>query len=171
MPDPPPHGDEHLRQLLSRKDLASARQRIALGRRLGLAENEVLALAHIARHGQLTPSALGRLLGLSSGGVTTLVQRLERAGHVERADNPRDGRSNLLRLTPETIRTVGLALASFVADLDRLAAALDDEERTVVESFLQRVAELAEDHAARLEAMADAEARAASAVALPGLWG
>ena len=107
MPAPHHHGDEHLRQLLSRKDLASARQRIALGRRLGLAENEVLALAYLARHGELTPSALGRLLGLSSGGATTLAQRLERAGHVERADNPQDGRSNLLHLTPGTVTRLG----------------------------------------------------------------
>jgi DNA-binding MarR family transcriptional regulator len=171
MPAPHHHGDEHLRQLLSRKDLASARQRIALGRRLGLAENEVLALAHLARNGELTPSSLGRLLGLSSGGATTLVQRLERGGHVERAENPRDGRSNLLRLTPETVRAAGLALAPFVADLDRLAAALTAEERAVIGGFLQRVAELAEDHAGRLEAAADAEARAAMTVALPGLWG
>lgn len=171
MPDPHHHGDEQLRRLLSRKDLASARQRIALGRRLGLAENEVLALAHLARHGQLTPSALGRLLGLSSGGATTLVQRLERAGHIERADNPRDGRSNLLRLAPETVRTVGLALAPFVADLDRLAASLPADERAVIGRFLSVVAELAEDHADRLEAAADADARATGTVALPGLWG
>ena len=171
MPAPHHHGDEHLRQLLSRKDLASARQRIALGRRLGLAENEVLALAHLARHGELTPSALGRLLGLSSGGATSLVQRLERAGHVERAENPQDGRSNLLHLTPETVHAVGLALAPFVADLDRVAADLADEERAAVGRFLGRVADLAEEHAARLEAVAEAEARAAAAVALPGLWG
>ena len=171
MPASQHHGDEHLRQLLSRKDLASARQRNALGRRLGLAENEVLALAHLARHAELTPGALGRLLGLSSGGATTLVQRLERAGHIERASHPRDGRSNLLRLSPGTVRAAGLALAPFVADLDRLAAALTPEERAVVGGFLERVADLAEDHAGRLEAAADAEDRAAASVSLPGLWG
>lgn len=171
MPDHHHHGDEQIRQSLSRKDLASARQRIALGRSLGLAENEVLALAHLARHGELTPTGLGRLLGLSSGGATTLVQRLERAGHLTRAGNPRDGRSNLLRLAPATVRLVGLALAPMVADLDRVSAGLTDEERQAIARYLERVAELAEDHAARLEAAADAEARAAVAIALPGLWG
>jgi DNA-binding MarR family transcriptional regulator len=73
------HGADGLRQLLNRKDLAGARQRAALGRSFGVTENEILALAHLARHGVLTPSALGRLLALSSGGATTLVQRLERA--------------------------------------------------------------------------------------------
>jgi hypothetical protein len=58
-----------------------------------------------------------------------------------------------------------------VADLDRVTADLSDDERAAVGRFLARVAELAEEHAARLEAAADAEARAATAVALPGLWG
>ena len=171
MPAPPPVGENTLRQLLSRKDLASARQRAALGRSLGLAENEVLALAHLARHGELTPSALGRLLMLSSGGATALVQRLERAGHVKRAGNPHDGRSNLVRLTVTTVRSVGLALAPLVGDLDRLDAGLPDDERAAIARYLEQVAALTEEHADRLEAAADAEARATEAIVLPGLWG
>jgi DNA-binding MarR family transcriptional regulator len=171
MPDPQPDGEITLRQLLSRKDLASARQRTALGRSLHLTENEVLALAHLARHGELTPTALGRLLMLSSGGATALVQRLERAGHVKRAGNPHDGRSNLVRLTPTTVRSVGLALAPLAGDLDRLDAGLSAGERAAIAGYLERAAALTEEHADRLEAAAETEAQAAEAIALPGLWG
>lgn len=171
MATPTRYGDDVLRQLQNRRDLAGARQRAALGRMLGLAENEVLALAHLARHGALTPSALGRLLSLSSAGATSLAQRLERAGHVKRTEHPKDRRSTLLRLTPATVRRVGHALAPLVADLDRLSAELGEEGRLIVGGFLERAAELAETHADRLETAAADEARSAAEIALPGLWG
>jgi DNA-binding MarR family transcriptional regulator len=160
-----------LRQALSRKELANARQRMALGRMLGIADNEVLALAHLARHGTLTPSALGRLLGLSSGGATTLVQRLERGGHVVRTMNPDDGRSSLLRLTAATAQAVSQALAPLVADIDRLASDLTPDERDAITRFLGAAAEIVEDHASRLEATLEDDSEAKVTLALPGLWG
>ena len=92
--------DETIRQLLNRRDLASARHRSAISRRLGLSESEMLAVAHLAQRGRLSPSELAELLDLSSGGVTALVQRLELAGHVERQAHPTDRRSVLLELSP-----------------------------------------------------------------------
>ena len=41
---------ETIRQLLNRRDLASARHRAAMSRRLGLSESEMLAVAHLAQH-------------------------------------------------------------------------------------------------------------------------
>jgi DNA-binding MarR family transcriptional regulator len=160
-----------LRESLSRKELANARQRMALGRMLGIADNEVLALAHLARHGTLTPSGLGRLLGLSSGGATTLVQRLERGGHVVRTVNPEDGRSSLLRLTSATANAVSQALAPLVADIDRFASDFTADERAAITRFMDGAAEIVEDHATRIEAALEDDARATVALALPGLWG
>lgn len=74
--DSPPPTDPTLRRLLNRRELAAARHRSALSRRLGLTESEMLAVAHLAQRGQLPPSELGALLGLSSGGVSALVARL-----------------------------------------------------------------------------------------------
>src|SRR5688572_31374156 len=94
---------ETIRQLLNRRDLASARHRAAMSRRLGLSESEMLAVAHLAQHGRLSPSALGQLLDLSSGGITALVQRLEGAGHLVRRRHPTDRRSVLVELSDELV--------------------------------------------------------------------
>lgn len=56
-----------IRAALHRKALADARQRVALARRLGFTESEVLAIQHLARAGELTPGQLGAQLQLSSG--------------------------------------------------------------------------------------------------------
>jgi MarR family transcriptional regulator, organic hydroperoxide resistance regulator len=50
--------------------------------------------------GPMTPGALARWSGLSSGGVTVVLDRLESAGYVRRRPNPDDRRSVLIHLQP-----------------------------------------------------------------------
>jgi DNA-binding MarR family transcriptional regulator len=159
-----------IRAALHRKALADARQRSALARRLGLTDSEVLAVQHLARAGELTPGQLGALLQLSSGGTTGLLHRLERAGHVSRHANPRDGRSAVVRLTPEIAAWATAAWAPYVAEIDALASSLAEGEQEVVRRFLDSAAQAAEGHADRLVRDADATAHDALAVPLPALW-
>jgi DNA-binding MarR family transcriptional regulator len=167
-----PTPDQTIRQLLNRRDLAAARHRAAIGHRLGLAHSEMLDVAHLAQSGQLTPSALGELLDLSSGAVTALVQRLEGAGHVVRKPHPTDGRSVLVELAPALVARAGRAFGPLVGDLERVSGELSDAEREVVRRFLARAAALSEAHAERARAELDARAGAsATAAPVPGLWG
>jgi MarR family transcriptional regulator, organic hydroperoxide resistance regulator len=48
--------------------------------------------------GPMTPGALAQWSGLSSGGVTVVLDRLESAGYVRREPNPDDRRSLLIHL-------------------------------------------------------------------------
>jgi MarR family transcriptional regulator, organic hydroperoxide resistance regulator len=50
--------------------------------------------------GPMTPGALAQWSGLSSGGVTVVLDRLESAGYVRREPNPKDRRSVLIHLQP-----------------------------------------------------------------------
>ena len=50
--------------------------------------------------GPMTPGALAQWSGLSSGGVTVVLDRLESAGYVRRKPNPDDRRSLLIHLQP-----------------------------------------------------------------------
>ena len=160
-----------IRRSLTRKDLAASRHRSAAGRMLGLSENELLALQLLSLAGRLTPSALGAQLRLTSGGTTALVHRLERAGHLTRESHPHDGRSTLLRLTPRSEEEATAAFAPLVAELDRLADELSEQDRAVVDGFLERVAEAAERHADEVARAADDRRRAPIGEPVPGLWG
>jgi DNA-binding MarR family transcriptional regulator len=159
-----------IRAALLRKALADAAQRAALARRLGLIDRDVLAVQHLARSGELTPGQLGARLQLSSGGTTGLVQRLQRAGQVVRDDHPDDRRSAVLRLTPQIQGWAAEAWAPLVAEIDMLVEELSLTEASVVRCFLESVADAAERHAFRLSAAAEAAARDALTVLLPGLW-
>lgn len=161
---------ELIRAALLRKGLADARQRAALARRLDVTDSEVVAIQHLARAGELTPGRLGALLQLSSGGVTGLIQRLERAGHVTRHPNARDRRSAVVWLSQATAAHASELWAPFVEEIDQRVRDLSEPEGEVVGRFLEATADAAERHADRLARDADVAAQDRLAVPLPPLW-
>ncbi|PZE32435.1 hypothetical protein DEJ21_16450 [Curtobacterium sp. MCSS17_006] len=80
-------------------------------------------------HG-VTPKQAGEYLELTTGAMTSLIDRLEKHGHLERRPNPEDRRSVLLHLTPSgtaVAREVGAvysqAFQQVVAPADRAVVA------------------------------------------------
>ncbi|PZE38589.1 hypothetical protein DEJ25_11465 [Curtobacterium sp. MCPF17_011] len=65
----------------------------------------------------VTPKQAGEHLELSTGAMTSLIDRLERHGHIRRGPNPDDRRSLLLRLTPS-----GAAVAQQIGGVYSAAA-------------------------------------------------
>src|SRR4051812_33751009 len=84
-----------LRQLV----LASIRFRRTLALELNVGETEITALAYLRQSGELTPRELAAMLGLTSGSMTGLVDRLEAAGYAARRPHPEDRRSVLVSAT------------------------------------------------------------------------
>jgi DNA-binding MarR family transcriptional regulator len=160
---------ELIERLLYRRDVAIARQRATLARSLGLTDVEMLALVHVREQRALAPAQIARLLDLSSGGATALVQRLERAGHVVRTPHPTDRRSTLIRLSDQTAGRLAEAQAGFTAGLERTIAPLAETERVTVARFFFDLTALTEEIGAvarsRPEPATDAAARP-----VPSLW-
>ncbi|MET9315109.1 MarR family winged helix-turn-helix transcriptional regulator [Kribbella sp. NPDC003505] len=83
--------------------LVAEGQRIAhvFAQRHGVHGTDVEALVRILVAGErgrpLTAGQLAAELGLTTGSVTTLLDRLERAGHVQRERDPADRRRVILR--------------------------------------------------------------------------
>jgi DNA-binding MarR family transcriptional regulator len=67
----------------------------------------------IGAEGPWTPTGLAERLVMPLSTVIFRVKRLERRGHAERLPNPDDGRSFLVRLTPEGQRLLDLARPAF----------------------------------------------------------
>jgi DNA-binding MarR family transcriptional regulator len=80
--------------------LGFERYREAVADELGIGPTEVVALGFLYHGGPHTPSDIGQRLGLTSGSVTALLDRLEGAAFVTRSPNPDDRRSLLATLTP-----------------------------------------------------------------------
>jgi DNA-binding MarR family transcriptional regulator len=67
----------------------------------------------VGADGPLTPTRMAEILDLPLSTVIFRARRLERRGHAERVDNPDDGRSFLIRLTPKGRRLLNQARPRF----------------------------------------------------------
>ena len=68
-----------------------------LADRLGINPIDYQVLNLLDLFGPATPGDLAQLTGLSSGGMTVVIDRLEQAHYIEREHNPRDRRSVIVR--------------------------------------------------------------------------
>ena len=59
---------------------------------LGLAPTDLVGMCLLQLHGPAAPGWLAEMTGLSTGAVTGMVDRLERAGYATRAQDPQDRR-------------------------------------------------------------------------------
>lgn len=95
-PDPPgsPGPGEDLGRALS---TAVVLFHEAVASRLGLSAAEWRCLELLDREGPSTAGRLAERSGFTTGAITGIVDRLERAGYVRREPNPRDRRSVIVR--------------------------------------------------------------------------
>ena len=78
----------------------NARAIAAISSAHGISPTDMRALSFVSIHDAATPKAVAEHLGMTTGSLTTLADRLEAAGFLERTANPGDRRSLLLKLTP-----------------------------------------------------------------------
>src|ERR1700694_5270923 len=65
----------------------------------GLNRTDLHALEIVSRTGSLTPTELAQALRFTTGGVTTVIDRLERAGYVRRLPDSSDRRRVIVEAT------------------------------------------------------------------------
>ena len=75
---------------------------------------------------------------VSSGTMTNRIDQLEKAGLVERLDNPEDRRGVLIALTPQGLKRVDAAVTDHVANQQRLVAGIEPDEREALDALLRK---------------------------------
>ena len=135
---------------LQRFGLARDQMRSALASGAGISPTDLDALEHLEAAGPLTQRELGTRLALTSGAITMLVDRLERAGWVRRRPHPSDRRSVLVELCAQAAERAPAGLAAYHARIKAIAAGVPAAHREAVASFLQAAAEAAAEAAADL---------------------
>jgi DNA-binding MarR family transcriptional regulator len=105
---------------------------------------------------RMSPTELSEIVVRSSGGMTQILDRLERAGLVARAPDPADRRKVLVALTAEGLRTADAANARYASERERLLAGLSPGEVEQLDDAIHRLlavmsAEAAGDRAVALE--------------------
>jgi DNA-binding MarR family transcriptional regulator len=104
----------------------------------GLNRTDQRALDLISGLGPLTATALASALGLTTGGITTVIDRLEQAGYAQRRADPADRRRVLVEPTALTAARAAEVFGPLIRGTEQLAASYSDAELTVVLDFLDR---------------------------------
>src|SRR6476646_11327087 len=124
---------------LSRIGPHLARRQDEVFGRFGLNRGEVGALSALRTAGppyRLSPTRLAKGLLLSSAGITSRIDRLERRGFVRRLDDPDDRRGVIIELTDEGRDLVDAAVAANSASDRELLERLDPGEVEQLEGLL-----------------------------------
>lgn len=127
---------------LSRIGPLLARRQEAVFGEFGLGRGEVGALSALRIAGpphRLSPTRLGKGLMLSSAGVTSRIDRLERRGLVRRLPDPNDRRGVIVELTDQGLEVVDTAVAALTKSDRELLARLDQEELRQLEVLLRKL--------------------------------
>ena len=122
---------ERLQRLMDAGSAAPA----AVARRAGLSPSELHALRHLSR-GPMGPADLARALGVTTAAASGVVDRLEGNGHAQRRPHTADGRRTEVHLTDSGRAEAVGHLAPMFGALAALDASLSDEEREIVDRYL-----------------------------------
>jgi DNA-binding MarR family transcriptional regulator len=113
----------------------------AVAEAVGLSSSELLAMDVISRSGPVTAGRLAQELRLTTGAITGLVDRLERAGFARRTDDPGDRRRVLVQATPDEQRVAEL-YRPLARGLQQALKRYSDQDLESINGFLRRFREL-----------------------------
>lgn len=107
---------------------------------LEICGSDFAILEALFHKGALPVNEIGRKVLLTSGSITTAVDRLEQKGLVRRRAHGTDRRARVVHLTPSGKRLIAKAYADHAADMERLAAAsLERKERQTLIRLLKQI--------------------------------
>lgn len=124
----------------------------AVAATLGLDATALRCVGFAWNEPDLTPGRLAELTGLTSGAVTGVLDRLERAGFIDRIADPTDRRRTLIRVSHARGRELGAAYEPLKRATEQVLAPLEERERTWLATALTQLGDVVAADTARLHA-------------------
>lgn len=126
-----PPGSAALRRLIA--EAVGAHEAVAAS--LGMNPTDLRCLELLGLESEATPSRLAELLGLTTGAVTGILDRLERTGFVRREADPADRRRVFVRPVPERMAEIAARYEPFGRRLRALGAESRDPVSALAEAL------------------------------------
>ncbi len=137
----------------------------AAAARIEMTDTDIQVLDLLENAGEASAGQLADLMGVSTGTLTGILNRLEKAGLIQRERDPHDGRRVIVRLTSgrDDNHEVGPLFASIGQAWEDLASHYDAEQLALLQEFLQRSNTIAREEIARLREAPEGEEEVFSA--------
>ena len=127
--------------------------------RLGVSDSDVEALEMLLDSGSATAGRLAELMGLTTGAVTRVIDRLEQGGYVRRIPDPADRRRVIVEVVPEKITALQAMIGNVARAGSQEVARYSDAQLALIGEFLGRMAEVTHAEAEKLREEPPAAAR------------
>jgi DNA-binding MarR family transcriptional regulator len=118
-------------------------QHKTIAQRFGLHTTDLECLDLIYMRGTASAGELAKATGLSTGATTTLIDRLERAGYVERVHDRADRRRVNVRIRAEAAAPIKAVYEPMEAQMFELWSRYTPQQLEVIADFLDRSTDLA----------------------------
>ncbi|MER6225990.1 MarR family winged helix-turn-helix transcriptional regulator [Streptomyces sp. 900105755] len=130
-----------------------------LARRLGVSVTDLTCFAFVLEAGDalLTAGDLAARAHVTTGAVTGILNRLERAGYVTRRPDPDDRRRVRVAAVPEAVTRVEAVYAGHYARLTELFADYTPDELAILTDWFTRATTLAHEYLEKLNRNDSAE--------------
>jgi len=128
------HVQQALRALSSEIDHLDA----LAAERYGLNRTDLHCLELLGRAGTITPTALAAALGFTTGGVTTVIDRLDQAGYARRRPDPIDRRRLVVEATDLLASRDEEIFGRLIASTTALISSYSDSQLRTIFDFLDR---------------------------------
>ena len=119
--------------------------------RLGISATDLQCLTIVEQGGGVTAGRLATESGLTTGAVTSVVDRLERAGYARRVPHRTDRRKVNVEVTPAFYARAEEIWGPIASDWERrLGARFSADQLTTIADFLEQAGALAARHSERI---------------------
>jgi DNA-binding MarR family transcriptional regulator len=116
----------------------------AIAAHFGINATDLKCWDILSQTGPITAGRLAELTGMDTGSMTTVVDRLERAGFARREKDPRDRRRVIVRSLAEREAEIGRFYARLTEPMTALAADYTERELAAVVGYLGRTVAILE---------------------------
>jgi DNA-binding MarR family transcriptional regulator len=125
----------------------------AIADHLGMNRTDMRCVDLIDQAGGMTAGELARAAGLTTGAVTAVVDRLERAGIARRVPDPGDRRRVRIEATPKLWELTGPLMGPFIEESQVILEDYSTEELERFAEFLRRVIDVQSRHIERIRSL------------------
>jgi len=112
--------------------------------KLDLCVSDFAVLSVLRARGPLRPDAIGKKVLLTSGSVTSALDRLERERLTERRTDPSDGRASLVFLTDRGAELARQATDKHTVSMQGIFSVLKEKERDDLRHLLKKLGKFAQ---------------------------
>lgn len=118
--------------------------------RYGLNLTDMSGLDIVGQAGPISPTHLAHRMGFTTGGITSVLDRLERAGYVRRVADPHDRRRLLIEKTDATAERDREVFGDLARKTVNSLRGYSEAELVLIQGFLERTREITAAHAGDL---------------------